>query len=155
QTRSRSTEVAKQHYDLGNGLYRCMLDHRLVYSCARWRHASTLDEAQEEKLHTVCEILALQPGMRLLDIGCGWGSLAKFAAEKYGVSVVGITISSEQCDLARHSCAGLPVEILLQDYRDLSGRFDRIASLGMFEHVGRKNYKSFFKIAHQALKPNG
>jgi cyclopropane-fatty-acyl-phospholipid synthase len=155
QTRSRAKRVAKQHYDLGNDLYQNMLDHRMVYTCARWEHAASLDEAQEQKLDFVCRKLGLEPGMKLLDIGCGWGSLAKFAAQKYGVKVVGITLSREQVQLAREMCEGLPIEIRLQDYRDIHGTFDRVASLGMFEHVGYKNYKRFLETAHHCLRPGG
>jgi cyclopropane-fatty-acyl-phospholipid synthase len=156
QTRERSKIVAERHYDLGNTLYEAMLDSRMVYTTARWRHsATTLDRAQEEKLHVVCEALALEPGMRLLDIGCGWGSLARFAAMKYGVSVVGVTLSREQLELARERCKGLPIEVELLDYRDIHGEFDRIASLGMFEHVGAKNYRTYFETALRLLKPDG
>jgi len=155
QTRERSKVVAEKHYDLGNALYEAMLDSRLVYTTARWRDAATLDRAQEEKLHVVCERLGLQPGMRLLDIGCGWGSLAKFAATTYGVSAVGVTISREQLELARRRCKGLPIEFALQDYRDVQGKFDRIASLGMFEHVGAKNYRTYFETVNQLLRPGG
>lgn len=155
QTRWRAKRMAKQHYDLGNDLYQNMLDRRMVYTCARWEHAVTLDEAQEQKLDFVCRKLGLEPGMTLLDIGCGWGSLAKFAAQKYGAGVVGITISQEQVQLAREMCEGLPIEIRLQDYRDVHGTFDRVASLGMFEHVGYKNYRKFFEVVHTCLKPSG
>ena len=155
QTRSRAKRVAEQHYDLGNELFQNMLDRRMVYTCARWDLAFNLDEAQEAKLDFVCCKLALQPKMTLLDIGCGWGGLAKFAAEKYRVKVVGITLSREQMQLAQHMCEGLPVEIRLQDYRDVDGTFDRVASLGMFEHVGYKNYGTFFQVAHRVLRPGG
>jgi cyclopropane-fatty-acyl-phospholipid synthase len=155
QSRMQSREVAEKHYDLGNTLYQRMLDGRMVYTCARWNHASNLDAAQEEKLHVVCESLALEPEMRLLDVGCGWGSLARFAAVKYGATVVGVTVSQQQLEFARRRCEGLPVELYLQDYRDVQGTFDRIASLGMFEHVGVKNYRLYFEIAHRLLKPDG
>jgi cyclopropane-fatty-acyl-phospholipid synthase len=155
QTRSRAKRVAELHYDLGNKLYEGMLDHRMVYTCARWAYASNLDEAQEAKLDFVCRKLALQSGMTLLDIGCGWGSLARFAAEKYGARVVGITLSREQMQLAQQRCEGLPIDIRLQDYRDVDGTFDRVASLGMFEHVGYKNYRRFVEIAHRSLRPGG
>ena len=151
QTRSRAKRGAEQHYDLGNELYKNMLDHRMVYTCARWAYASNLREAQEAKLDFVCRKLALQPGMTMLYIGCGWGSLARFTAEKYGARVVGITLSRQQMQLAQEACEGLPVEIRLQDYRDVIGTFDRVASLGMFEHVGYKNYRRFFEVAHRSL----
>ncbi|MGH9689899.1 MAG: cyclopropane fatty acyl phospholipid synthase [Candidatus Acidiferrales bacterium] len=155
QTPSRSKRVAEQHYDLDNDLYQKMLDRRMVYTCARWEHVSNLNEAQEAKLDFVCRKLDLKPGMLLLDIGCGWGSLAKYAAEKYGVRAVGITLSREQMQLGQQMCADLPVEIRLQDYRDVREKFDRVASLGMFEHVGYKNYRSYFELAHRALAPGG
>ena len=155
QTKLRARSVAERHYDLGNELYQKMLDRRMVYSCGRWEHASNLDEAQEAKLDFVCRQLRLAPGITLLDIGCGWGGLAKFAAERYGAKVVGVTISREQMQWAQHSCQGLPVEIRLEDYRDVTGRFDRVASLGMFEHVGYKNYRKFFEGARKVLRPGG
>lgn len=155
QTRRRAKSVSEKHYDLGNDLYQRMLDRRMVYSCGRWEHASSLDEAQEAKLDFVCRQLRLRPGMTLLDIGCGWGSLARYAAEKYGAKVVGITISRAQKEWAQRSCQGLPVEIRLQDYRDVTETFDRVASLGMFEHVGYKNYRRFFEVARRALRPGG
>jgi cyclopropane-fatty-acyl-phospholipid synthase len=155
QTQTRARQVADQHYDLGNQLYQNMLDRRMVYTCARWDHAPGLDEAQEVKLDFVCQKLGLRPGMHLLDIGCGWGSLARFAAQKYGVRVSGITVSREQLQLGQEMCASLPIDLRLQDYRDLGGTFDRIASLGMFEHVGYKNYRTFFEVAHRSLNPGG
>ncbi|GMR12171.1 MAG: cyclopropane fatty acyl phospholipid synthase [Gemmatimonadota bacterium] len=155
QKPSRAFQVGERHYDVGNDLYRWMLGERMIYSCGYWRNASTLEEAQEAKLDLVCRKLRLQPGMRILDIGCGWGGAAKFAAERYGVSVVGITISREQFELARTTCEDLDIEIRLQDYRDLAGEFDGIFSIGMFEHVGRKNYDRFFSIARRHLKEDG
>lgn len=155
QTKLRAKSVAKIHYDLGNELYEKMLDRRMVYSCGRWEHASNLDEAQEAKLDFVCRQLRLQPETTLLDIGCGWGGLAKFAAERYGTKAVGVTISREQMEWARHLCEGLPIEIRLEDYRDITGTFDRVASLGMFEHVGYKNYRRFFEVARRVLRPRG
>lgn len=155
QKKTRADIVGKRHYDAGNDLFRLMLDKRMAYSCAYWKNAQTLDEAQEAKYNLICRKLKLQPGMDLLDIGCGWGGFARYAAENYGVKVVGITISKEQAALAREICCGLPVEIRLQDYRDIHGRFDRIASVGMFEHVGHKNYKTYARVANQCLKDDG
>jgi cyclopropane-fatty-acyl-phospholipid synthase len=132
-----------------------MLDKRMVYTCGYWKDAKTLDEAQEAKLDLTCKKLNLKPGMKVLDIGCGWGSFAKYAAEKYKVKVVGITVSKEQAVLAKALCKGLPIEIRLQDYRDLNEKFDRIVSLGMFEHVGYKNYKTYMKVVHRCLKDDG
>lgn len=155
QSKRRSFIVGQEHYDLGNDLYENMLDKRLVYTCAYWKDVTTLDEAQEQKLDLVCKKLKLTPGMRVLDIGCGWGSFAKYAAETYGVSVVGITVSKEQVELAQENCKGLPVEIRLQDYRDLNEKFDCIVSLGMFEHVGYRNYREYFRVASRCLDDNG
>lgn len=151
QSGRRSYEVGKRHYDLGNDLYRAMLGKRLVYSCGYWREADNLDDAQEAKLDLICRKLGLRPGMRVLDIGCGWGEALKYAAERYGVSGVGVTISREQAALARELCAGLPIEIRVQDYRELDERFDRILSVGMFEHVGVKNYRRYFEVALRCL----
>jgi cyclopropane-fatty-acyl-phospholipid synthase len=155
QAPARAFHIGKRHYDIGNDLYRRMLGERMIYSCGYWRNAATLDEAQEAKLDLVCRKLHLRPGMRLLDIGCGWGGTAKFAAERYQVSVVGITVSREQVKVGREVCKGLDVEIHLQDYRSLAGEFDCILSLGMFEHVGRKNYDSFTRVVRNHLKDNG
>jgi len=158
QTRGRSFVVGKRHYDLGNDLYAAMLGRRLVYSCGYWREAQTLDEAQEAKLDLVCRKLGLQPGMRVLDIGCGWGEALKFAAERYGVSGVGVTVSREQADFAQQLCTGLPIEIRVQDYRSLTAgdeKFDRIFSIGMFEHVGAKNYRRYFEVARACLPDDG
>ncbi len=155
QSRQRAGQVARQHYDLGNDLYSTMLDKRMIYSCGYWKNAQTLDEAQEAKLDLICQKLQLKPGLRLLDVGCGWGGLAKYAAEKYGVTVVGVTISKEQYEYAKQYCAGLPIEIRLKDYRDINEKFDRIVSVGMFEHVGHKNYSVFMQTIKRALKDDG
>ena len=155
QSGQGSYEVGKRHYDLGNDLYRAMLGKRLVYSCGYWRDAGNLDDAQEAKLDLICRKLGLQPGMRVLDIGCGWGEALKFAAERYGVQGVGVTISQEQAEFARELCAGLPVEIRLQDYRELDEPFDAILSVGMFEHVGVKNYRTYFEVARRCLAEQG
>jgi len=148
QKPSRAYEVGKRHYDIGNDLCERMLDSRLIYSSGYWKEATTLEEAQEAKLE-------LEPGMRVLDIGCGWGGTARYAAERYGVEVVGITVSEEQARHAQHLCRGLPVEIRLQDYRDVEGPFDRVLSLGMFEHVGYKNYVTYMKVVRDCLKEDG
>lgn len=155
QNPTRVHSNIKHHYDIGNDLYKAMLDKRMVYTCAYYDEAQELDEAQEAKLEMVCRKLGLQPGQRILDIGCGWGSFAKYAAENHGVSVVGITISVEQVELSRRLCSGLPVEIRLQDYRDLDERFDHVVSLGMFEHVGYKNYKTYMEGVSRSLSDNG
>ncbi|CAI0970708.1 Cyclopropane-fatty-acyl-phospholipid synthase [Serratia quinivorans] len=155
QSRKRAWQVGKEHYDIGNDLFRAMLDPYMQYSCGYWKEAETLEQAQLAKLKMICEKLQLKPGMSLLDIGCGWGGLAQYAAENYGVTVHGVTISAEQQKLAQERCAGLDVEILLQDYRDLNRQFDRIVSVGMFEHVGPKNYDTYFRVAARNLKPDG
>lgn len=152
QTGRRARKVGEQHYDLGNDLFEAMLGERLVYSCGYWREAGNLDDAQAAKLDLVCRKLGLRPGMRVLDIGCGWGEALKFAAERYGVEGVGVTISHEQAEYARRLCAGLPVEIRLQDYRELHEPYDRIFSIGMFEHVGAKNYDTYFEVARRCLR---
>lgn len=155
QTERRAWFVGQRHYDLGNHFYAAMLDRRMAYTCAFWQGAQTLDEAQEHKLDLVCRKLGLQPGMRVLDIGCGWGSFMRFAAERYGVDCVGVTISTEQAALGRELCAGLPVAFRLADYRSLDERFDRVVSLGMFEHVGRKNHIGYMQVAQRCLKDDG
>ncbi|NBC99454.1 cyclopropane fatty acyl phospholipid synthase [Atlantibacter hermannii] len=155
QTQKRAWRVGKEHYDLGNDLFSCMLDGQMQYSCGYWKTADNLADAQRDKLRLVCEKLQLAPGMRILDIGCGWGGLAEFAAREYGVSVTGVTISAEQQKMARERCQGLDVTILLKDYRDLNDRFDRIVSVGMFEHVGPKNYAAYFDVVNRNLAPDG
>lgn len=155
QSKNRAFEVGEQHYDAGNDVFEAMLDSRMIYSCAYWENAQTLEEAQLAKLDMICRKLQLKPGETLLDIGCGWGGLAKFAAENYGVTVTGVTVSKEQLALAQERVKGLPVQLLLQDYRDLQGSFDKVVSVGMFEHVGPKNYKTYFEVADRNLKPEG
>ena len=155
QRKSRAHIIGRHHYDLSNELYALMLDKRMNYSCGYWAHATTLDEAQEAKLELICQKLRLRPGMRVLDIGCGWGAFAQYAAEKHRVSVVGITVSNEQARLAKERCKGLLVEIRVQDYREVDEQFDRIVSVGMIEHVGKKNYKTYFTVADKCLKDGG
>lgn len=155
QSVQRSRVVGRLHYDAGNDLFARMLDSRWVYSCGYWEHAHTLEQAQLHKLEMICRKLQLAPGQRLLDIGCGFGGLARHAAQHHGVAVVGITVSAQQQAKARELCKGWPVEILLQDYRQLQGRFDRVVSVGMFEHVGPRNYPSFFDQVARLLDPQG
>ena len=155
QSKKRAWIVGKEHYDLGNDLFALMLDPFMQYSCGYWKEAETLEQAQEAKLDMICRKLELKPGMSLLDIGCGWGGLAEFAARNYGVKVHGVTISAEQQKMAQQRCEGLDVTILLQDYRDLNQQFDRIVSVGMFEHVGPKNYATYFDVVDRNLKPDG
>ncbi|HXR97329.1 MAG TPA: cyclopropane fatty acyl phospholipid synthase [Terriglobales bacterium] len=159
QTPTRSVQVARRHYDVGNDLFRSMLGPRMMYTTGLWQNAESLDAAQDAKLDFVCRQLRLEPGMTVLDIGCGWGGFAKFAAERYGAHVYGLTLSRQQLELASAECAGLPVEIHLEDYRAAAAhpprRFDRIVSLGMFEHVGYRNYRAYFECAQRLLTPNG
>ncbi|HLC69434.1 MAG TPA: cyclopropane fatty acyl phospholipid synthase [Patescibacteria group bacterium] len=155
QTKRKARVVGERHYDIGNDLYERMLDKRMTYTCGYWKDAKSLDEAQEAKLDLTCRKLGLKPGMKVLDIGCGWGSFAIFAARKYGVEVVGVTISKEQVELGNIRAAGLPVELRFQDYRDVQDKFDRIVSLGMFEHVGKKNYREYMKVVERCLKDDG
>ncbi len=155
QSKDRAFQVGQQHYDLSNKLFQHMLDPLMIYSCGYWKNADNLAQAQEDKLDLICKKLYLEPGMRVLDIGCGWGGFAYFAAKKYGVHVVGVTVSEEQAAYARAWCKDLPVVIELKDYRHIEGVFDRIVSVGMFEHVGYKNYHEFMAIAHRCLKNDG
>ena len=155
QSRRRAFEVGQHHYDAGNDLFENMLDQSMTYSCGYWRDVEDLDQAQQAKLDLICRKLRLKPSMRMLDIGCGWGALSRYAAQEYGVEVVGLTVSEEQVKRARELCYGLPVEVRLQDYRDLSGSFDAIASVGMFEHVGYKNYRTFMDVVRSLLKEDG
>ncbi|MCK4578105.1 MAG: cyclopropane fatty acyl phospholipid synthase, partial [Candidatus Marinimicrobia bacterium] len=152
---SRAFQVGQRHYDIGNDLYRAMLDKRMVYSCAYWRDTDDLDAAQEAKLDLICRKLELEPGMTLLDIGCGWGALARYAAEKYDAQVVGVTVSRNQVELGQEMCRGLPVEIRLEDYRKVTGEFDRVVSVGFFEHVGYKNYREYMEVVARCLKDDG
>lgn len=159
QNLRRTWQVGEVHYDLGNDFFEAMLDGHLAYTCGFWAQADTLEDAQTAKLDLICRKLGLAPGMRLLDIGCGWGSLMKFAAEHYGVDCVGLTISREQAEHGQARCAGLPVSFRLQDYRQFNRdgreRFERIASIGMFEHVGAKNHGAFFEMARRSLRDDG
>lgn len=155
QTKSRSTHVGERHYDLGNDLYRAMLDSRMNYTCAYWKNARNLDEAQEHKLELICRKIQLKPGMHVLELGCGWGSFARYAAEKYGAHVVAVNISKEQVNLARELCKGLPVDIRLQDYRDVKGTYDAVVSIGILEHVGYKNYRTYMETVDRCLKDDG
>lgn len=157
QSRRGARRVIGAHYDLSNELYASFLDPRMQYSCAYFKDTEDLDTAQEQKLDLICRKLQLKPSDRLLDIGCGWGGLARYAHERFGCTVVGITLSHEQARYAREQVAGLPIEIRVQDYRDLPSheRYDKIVSVGMFEHVGVKNYRTLFEIVAKALEDDG
>ena len=153
--KSKAFEIGKRHYDIGNDLYCAMLDKRLTYTGGYWENVENLDDAQEAKLDLVCRKIGLKRGQKVLDIGSGWGSFTGYAAQKYGANAVGVTVSKEQKALADVLYKDLPVETRLCDYRDINEKFDHIVSLGMFEHVGYKNYRTFMKVAHKALKDEG
>ena len=153
--RRKVFEVAHKHYDIGNELYMAMLDRRMIYSCGYWKDATDLDAAQEAKLDLICRKAGLREGMRILDIGSGWGGLLRFAAERYGVEGVGLTVSKEQADYANANRGNLPIETRLQDYLAMDGKFDRIISVGMFEHVGVKNYRAYMAKVAELLTPDG
>lgn len=155
QSRRRARMVGEVHYDLGNDFHRAMLGPSMTYSCGYWRDAGTLEEAQHAKLEMICRKLRLEPGMRLLDVGCGWGALMAHAANRHGARCTGITISGKQAEYIRKHHMEPHVEVELRDYRDLSGRHDRIASVGMFEHVGRKNHRAFMRVMHRCLAEDG
>lgn len=156
QAANRAFWIGNHHYDIGNDIFEAMLDPTMSYSCAYWAAGATdLALAQRDKLELICRKLALRPGERLLDIGCGWGGLAAFAARHYKAEVFGITVSKEQQAVARERCAGLPVTIELMDYRNVTGRYDKVVSVGMFEHVGPKNYRDYFDVVQRVLDPGG
>ena len=166
QSKDRAFQIAEKHYNLDNKLFSAMLGKTMAYSCGYWAKSKSLDSAQNAKFDLICQKLNLkkgatsakgygEPKQKILDIGCGWGSFAKYAAENYGVSVVGVTVSKEQAEFAQKLCKNLPVEIRFQDYRELNEKFDHVVSVGMFEHVGAKNYKTFFEIAKKCLKNDG
>jgi len=155
QSRRRAHLIGEQHYDTGNDLFERMLDPSMAYSCGYWQRADNLAQAQHDKLDLICRKLGLEQGMKLLDIGSGWGSLLYFAAQNYGIKATGITVSRQQLELARQRCRDLPVRIELQDYRQHQGQYDHIASVGMAEHVGYKNYPVFMQTVHKCLRPGG
>ena len=155
QARARSGASVEAHYDIGNDLYTRMLDHRMVYTCGYWKNAKTLQEAQDAKLDLVAKKVGLAPGMRVLDLGCGWGGFASWAAEKYGCTVLGVTLSKDQVSLGNELWKHLPVKLELRDYRDVQGQFDRVVSIGMMEHVGPKNHRDMLEVIDRCLKPEG
>ncbi|MGN6598086.1 MAG: class I SAM-dependent methyltransferase [Actinomycetes bacterium] len=163
-SKRRDSRAISHHYDVGNDFYRLVLGESMVYSCAYWREAPsatyTITEAERDKLDLVCRKLDLQPGQRLLDVGCGWGSMLIHAAGNYGIVGVGVTVSQEQAELARKRVAdaGLSdqIEIRLQDYRDVhDGPYDAISSIGMAEHVGEAPYLDYARGLFELLKPGG
>ncbi|MDV3237273.1 MAG: cyclopropane fatty acyl phospholipid synthase [Gammaproteobacteria bacterium] len=155
QSSRRAFQVGERHYDIGNDVFSVMLDPTMSYSCGYWRYADNLAQAQHDKLDMICRKLELRPGERLLEIGCGWGGLARHAARYFKVEVTGITVSKEQQQYAQERCEGLPVRIELMDYRDLRGEYDKVVSVGMFEHVGPKNYATYFDTALRLMKDDG
>jgi cyclopropane-fatty-acyl-phospholipid synthase len=152
---SRSFEIGERHYDTGNDLFEIMLDPYMTYSCGYWQRANSLEGAQRDKLELICRKLQLKPGQRVLDIGVGFGSLARYAAEHYGVSVVGLSVSQRQIEFGRRLATGLPIEFRYLDYREIDAPFDRIVSVGMFEHVGRRYHRDFLLTCERCLKPGG
>ena len=155
QSKRRAYQVGERHYDIGNDLYEAMLDKRMNYTCGYWKDAETLDQAQENKLELVCRKIGLQPGMTVLEFGCGFGSFAGYAAEKYDARVTGVTVSKKQVEWANSAYSHLPVDIRLEDYRNVGGRFDRVISIGVMEHVGYKNYRTYMEMTDRTLKPDG
>jgi cyclopropane-fatty-acyl-phospholipid synthase len=146
----------QHHYDIGNDLYEAMLDRRMLYTCALWSTgANDLDEAQEAKLQLVCRKLGLRPGMRVLDLGCGWAGFAAYAAERHGVEVVAVTVSTEQVRYAKQRYAHLPIDVHLDDYRNATGTYDAVVSIGLMEHVGPKNYRAYMELVDRCLAPGG
>ncbi|MFF0127521.1 class I SAM-dependent methyltransferase [Streptomyces mirabilis] len=159
-TKRSDQRAISHHYDVGNDFYEIVLGPSMVYSCAYWEDGGTLEDAQRDKLELIAQKLDLRPGQRLLDVGCGWGSMAIHAAREHGVSVVGVTLSHEQAAYARKRVAdeGLTdrVEIRVQDYRDVAdGPYDAISSIGMAEHVGAERYLEYAEVLYSLLKPGG
>jgi cyclopropane-fatty-acyl-phospholipid synthase len=156
QSLRRATRVAEAHYGLGNDFYEAMLDKRtMAYTCGYWRNARSLEDAQEAKLELICRKAGLEPGMTVLDMGCGWGSFSKYAAERHGVRVAGFCNSSEMVTLAAERCRALPVEIRLMDYRQATGRYDAAVAIGLMEHVGPRNYRTMMEVVHRCLADDG
>jgi cyclopropane-fatty-acyl-phospholipid synthase len=158
QAPAHSKTVARQHYDLGTDLYRAMLDRNMQYTCAYWDGSATLEQAQEKKLELICRKLYLRPGMTVLELGSGFGGLARYMAERFGCRVVAYNISHAQTAFARQWCASLPIRFEEKDYRaaiDEPQQFDRVVSIGLCEHVGHKNYRAFLELAHNSLRDGG
>ena len=155
QSKKRAFQVGERHYDIGDDLYTRMLDRQMQYTCGYWKNATSLDQAQEDKLDLICRKLDLKPGMKILELGCGYGTLAKYAAQKYGVEVTAYTVSKDQARYARKINKDLAVDIRFEDYRNAHGMFDRVISVGLMEHVGPKNYRTYMEIVHSTLKDDG
>jgi cyclopropane-fatty-acyl-phospholipid synthase len=155
QTKKRAKVAISKHYDIGNTLYKYMLDKHMIYTCWYRKDAKNLEDAQIAKMKLICDKLDIRAGMKVLDIGCGWWGFAAFVAKEYGASVVWVTLSKEQLVIAKERCAGLSVEIRLQDYRDVQEKFDRVISIGMFEHIGHKNHREYMQVVRRILKEDG
>ena len=157
QSIKRVKEDVPFHYDLGNDLFEGMLDQYMTYTCGYFKGTDDLDKAQEQKMDLICRKLNFKPGMRVLDIGCGWGSFMKYASEHYGVICDGLTLSKEQKKMGEEKCSGLPIRFILEDYREFKPleKYDRIVSVGMIEHVGPTNYDEYFDCALSFLKEGG
>ncbi|MFP4260987.1 MAG: cyclopropane fatty acyl phospholipid synthase [Opitutales bacterium] len=155
QSKGRSKRVAECHYNLGNRFYERMLDPHMQYTCAYWKEAADLASAQEAKLDLVCRKLQLRPGDSVLELGGGWGGFARYAAEHYGCQVTVYNISEAQVAYAQENCRGLPVEVRQEDYRNATGRYDKVVSIGMCEHVGALNYEVFFRVQRDCLREDG
>ncbi|MEX2599253.1 MAG: cyclopropane fatty acyl phospholipid synthase [Dehalococcoidia bacterium] len=155
QNKKRAWAVGDQHYNLGNDLFECTFDKRLTGSCGYWNDARDLDEAQDAKLDLICRKVGLKPGQSVFDVGCGWGAFMGFAAERYGACCEGVSISREQVRYIGERYPDLPIKAHLMDYRDATGSFDHVVSMGMFEHVGPKNYRAYFQTANRLLKDDG
>ena len=155
QAKEKAANNAMRSYDIGNRLFQLTLDKRMAYTCGYWKDTDSLDIAEENKLDLVCRKLRIQPGQRVLDIGSGWGNFAKFAAERYGAKVTGVTISQRQLEFSREVCKGLPVEIRFQDYRNVNEKFDYVVAMGFTEHVGYKNYRKYMQTVSRCLDDDG
>ncbi len=155
QNRRLSRRVAQQHYDLDNAFYEKMLGPHMQYTCAYWKRAQDLETAQKHKLDLICRKLHLQKGDRVLELGCGWGGFARYAATHYGCHVTAYNISEQQVSYARKWCEDLPVEVIQGDYREAAGEFDKVAAIGLCEHVGYKNYRTLIETVHRTLKHRG
>jgi len=155
QSPSRAGIIAQRHYDIGNDLFFSFLDPYNQYSCSYFHGTDDLTESQQKKLDLICRKIRLQLGDHILDIGCGWGGFARYAAEHYGCTVTAVNISEEQVQFAQEYCKDLPFTILCEDYRKVRGNFDKIVSIGMFEHVGVKNYRRFMELVYRSLKEKG
>ncbi len=155
QAKNKAANNAMRSYDIGNRLFQLMLDKRMAYTCGYWKNTDSLDQAQENKLDLICRKIKLQPGQHVLDMGCGWGTFAKFAAEKYGARVTGVTVSPKQVELGSEMCKGLPVEIRLQNCMDVTGKFDHVVAIGLTEHIGYKNHRIFMETVSRCLNDDG